>query len=303
MPSLRSSRPPLPSLLALLVLPPLLALLVAVRPATAATVVDDTGAEVSLPQPPRRIVSLAPHLTEQLFAIGAGERIVGATDFADHPPAALAIPRVARAHNVDLERVAAARPDLIVVWGSGYPPSVIDALRRLGVPMFVSEPGSLEAIASSMERLARLTGSPDTRAADEFRAQIAVLRARHAGRKPVTVFYQVWAQPLMTLSGSHVISEALRVCGARNVFEQLAPIAPQVSVEAVIAANPDLIVTAEADGGPSASLEMWKRYPALRAVAAGRLVTLDASRINRHGPRLPAELARLCDAVERARSP
>lgn len=281
----------------------LLAIWLIAAPAFAASVVDDAGREVTLPQPPRRIVSLAPHLTEQLFAVGVGDRIVGTTDYADFPPAALAIPRVARAHNVDLERVVAARPDLIAVWGSGYPPSVIDALRRLGVPMFVSEPGNLESIATSLERLARLTGSPNTAAAADFRAQVAALRDRYANRRPVTVFYQVWAQPLMTLSGKHVISEALRVCGARNVFEQLAPIAPQVSVEAVVAADPDLIVTAEAEGGPTGTLEAWKRYPALRAVSAGRLVTLDASRINRHGPRLPGELARLCDFIDKARSP
>lgn len=277
--------------------------LLAAAAATAATVVDDSGRSVTLARPAQRIVSLAPHLTEQLFEVGAGDRIVGTTDFADYPDAARAIPRVARAHQVDLERVAAARPDLILVWGSGYPPATIEALRRLNVPLFVSEPKSLEAIATSMERLASLAGVDGAGAAKRFRDEIAALRARHAGRPPVTVFYQVWDQPLMTLSGRHVVSEALRVCGARNVFEDLAPVAPQVSVEAVLAADPQMIVAAEPNGVPSPALERWKRYPTLRAVATGQLVTLDADRINRHGPRLPSEVARLCDAVERARAP
>lgn len=265
---------------------------------------DDAGNRIELARPAQRIVTLAPHLTEQLFAIGAGDRIVGTTDFADYPDEAKRIPRVARAHSVDLERVAALAPDLIAVWGSGFPPAVVDALRRLGAPVFVSEPRSLAGIASSLERLGVLTASPGAGAvAAAFRARLDALRARYAARRPVTVFYQVWAQPLMTLSGQHVLNEAIRVCGGRNVFEHLAPIAPHVSVEAVLAADPEVIVAAEAGGRPTGVLESWKRFPALRAVRAGRLVTLDADRINRHTPRLLDELAVLCERIDEARSP
>ncbi|MFN3566599.1 MAG: cobalamin-binding protein, partial [Burkholderiaceae bacterium] len=122
-------------------------------------------------------------------------------------------------------------------------------------------------------------------------------------RRPVTVFYQVWGRPLMTLSGRHVLNEAIRVCGGRNVFEHLAPIAPHVSVEAVLAADPEVIVTAETGGRPTGELESWKRFAALRAVRSGLLVTLDADRINRHTPRLLDELAVLCERIDEARSP
>ncbi|HEU0202463.1 MAG TPA: helical backbone metal receptor, partial [Burkholderiaceae bacterium] len=149
--------------------------------AAAVAAVDDAGATIRLPRPAQRIVALAPHVTEQLFAVGAAERIVATTDFADYPPAAMQIPRVARAHSVDLERVAAARPDLIVVWGSGFPPAVIEALRRLGVPVYVNEPAALESIATSLERLAVLTGGNAAIAAD-FRARRDALRARYAER-------------------------------------------------------------------------------------------------------------------------
>ncbi|MEW5879073.1 MAG: cobalamin-binding protein [Pseudomonadota bacterium] len=265
---------------------------------------DDAGNRVELARPAQRIASLAPHLTEQLFAIGVGDRIVGTTDFADYPDEAKRIPRVARAHSVDLERVAALAPDLIAAWGSGYPPAVIEALRRLGAPVFVSEPRSLADIASSLERLGALTASTGAGAvASAFRARLDALRARYADRRPVTVFYQVWAQPLMTLSGKHVLNEAIRVCGGRNVFERLAPIAPHVSVEAVLAADPEVIVTAETGGRATGALDSWKRWPALRAVRAGRLVTLDADRINRHTPRLLDELAVLCERLDEARSP
>jgi iron complex transport system substrate-binding protein len=265
------------------------------------SVTDDTGATVSLAQPAQRIVSLAPHLTEQLYAVGAGGRIVGTTDYADYPPSARAIERVGRAHSLDLERIVALRPDLIVVWGSGFPPAVIDALRRLGTPLFVSEPRTLDEIASSLLRLGALTGSDGSAAAQAFERKIGVLRAQYAGKAPVRVFYQVWGAPLMTLSGRHVISEAIALCGGRNVFAELAPIAPTVSTEAVLAADPQAIITAEASGRPGEALAMWQRFPTLAATRGGHLYTLDADRINRNGPRLADEVAALCGAIDRTR--
>jgi len=263
---------------------------------------DDAGAGIVLARPAQRIVSLAPHLTEQLFAIGAGDRVVATTDFADYPDAARKLPRVARAHSVDLEGVAAARPDLIVIWGSGFPPATLAALRRLGVPVYVDEPARLDGIAASMLRLGQLTAAPHAaEAAAAFRAEIGRLRATYASRREISVFYQVWPQPLMTLGGRHVLSEGLRVCGARNVFEQLAPIAPQVSLEAVLAADPQMIVTAEPGGVDRGALSIWKPFRGQRAVAGGHLVTVDADRINRHTPRLADELAALCERIDALR--
>jgi iron complex transport system substrate-binding protein len=264
-------------------------------------VVDDQGRTVELAQPARRIVSLAPHLTEQLFAIGAGDLIVGTTDFADFPDAARGLPRVARAHSVDLERVSAARPDLVLVWGSGFPPATVDALRRLGVPTFVSEPARLADISTSLERLGALTGRSSERAATAFNAKLAALRDRYRGRREVRVFYQVWNDPLMTLGGRHVVSEGIALCGGRNVFADLAPIAPRVSTEAVLAADPEVIVTAEPGARPSDALAMWQRFERITAVRRNLLVTLDADRINRSGPRIVDEIAVLCEAIDRAR--
>ncbi len=190
--------------------------------------VDDAGTTIALARPAARIVSLAPHITEQLFAIGAGGLIVGTSEYSDYPPAAKDIARVGRAHSVDLERVAASRPDLVVIWGSGFPPAVLDAVKRLGVPVFVSEPGALETVATSLERLGALTASPAaTIVAASFRTRVASLRATYASRTSVPVFYQIWAEPLMTLGAPHVLTEAIRLCGGRNVFDALAPIAPR----------------------------------------------------------------------------
>lgn len=282
---------------------PALAALLLASPANAAiSVTDDSGRTVTLAQPARRVVALAPHITEQLYAIGAGERVVGTTDHADHPPAARKIPRVARAHSIDLERVAALQPDLIVVWGSGFPPTLLEALRRLGPPVYVNEPGALDSIATSMQRLGRLTAAPQAEdAARAFRQRISELREHHAGRTPVRVFYQVWQQPLMTLSGRHVLTEAMTLCGGRNVFADLSPIAPQVSIEAVLAADPQLIATAEPDARASDALDPWRRHAALSATRLGQFATLDANTLNRHSPRMAEAIGTLCERIENAR--
>jgi len=282
----------------------LLALLLApgIGRAQPVAVVDDSGQRIELAHPAQRIASLAPHITEQLFAIGAGDRIVATTEYADYPAAASQLPRVGRAHSVDLERVTAARPDLIIIWGSGFPPAIIESLRRLKVPVYTNEPGSLESIATSLERLGTLTAAGDaTRVATDFRARVTTLRSRYAQRVPVRVFYQIWAQPLMTLAGTHVLNEAIRLCGGRNVFEQLAAIAPQVAVEAVVAADPQMIVTAEPGAKPSDGLSQWQRFNTIAAVRNHQLVTLDADRLNRHGPRIVDEIAVLCERIDAAR--
>jgi iron complex transport system substrate-binding protein len=281
----------------------LLLLLASAGVSAQVTVTDDAGNTISLPHPAQRIVSLAPHITEQLFAIGAGDRVVGTSEFSDHPPEAKRIPRVGRAHSVDLERVAAARPDLIVLWGSGFPPAVLDALHRLGVPVYINEPGALEGIATSLERMGVLTARPQAgNVAATFRARIAALRAQYAGRRIVPVFYQIWSEPLMTLGGRHVLSEAIHLCGGRNVFDALGPIAPQVSAESVVAAAPEVIVTAEARGRPTGALDFWQRFPGIPAVAHKALFTLDADRLNRATPRMIEEVALLCARIDTART-
>jgi iron complex transport system substrate-binding protein len=282
-----------------------LSLLAAAHPESGTTpisVTDDAEAAVTLQRPAARIVSLAPSITEQLFAIGAGDRIVGTSAYSDYPPAARSIPVVAAAGAVDLERVTALRPDLIVLWGSGYPPATREALTRLGTPIYVSEPTSFGSIATSLERLGQLAGAVDAPGiARQFRSTVQQLRERYSGRRPVRAFYQIWGQPLMTLSGRHITSEALALCGARNIFENLVPLAPTISPEAVIAADPQIILTGEAGGVDHGALDLWKRYPFVSAVAKGQLITLDSDRIDRPTPRMLQELARLCDRVQAAR--
>ncbi len=272
--------------------------------AHAQAVVDDSGATVRLARPAQRVVSLSPGITELLFSAGAGAHVVGVSAYSDFPTQARGLPQVSRAQGIDLERVAALRPDLIVTWGSGYSPALLDALRGLGLPVYVLEPRSLESIARSIERLGVLTGSSGApAAAAAFRARLLDLRQRYAGRSPVRVFYQVWNSPIMTLSGGHLISEVMRTCGARNVFEDLAPLVATVDVEAVIAAQPQILLTAESGGVDRGALEGWKRYGRVPAVAQGRLVTLDADQLDRGSVRVLDATQALCEIVEGARHP
>jgi iron complex transport system substrate-binding protein len=268
----------------------------------AIAVVDDTGAPVRLAAPARRIVSLSPGITELLFTAGAGEHIVGVSDYADYPAAARTLPRVSRAQGIDLERIAALHPDLIVTWGSGYSPALLESVRRLGVPVYVLETRTLESVATSLERLGKLAGSDSAAAqAGAFRTRLAKLRQAYAGRTPVRIFYQVWASPVMTLSGGHLASEVMRACGARNVFEDLKPLVATVDAEAVVAARPQIILTAEAGAQDHGALDGWKRFAQIPAVANGNLVTVDADALDRGSVRVLDAVESLCAVVQKVR--
>jgi len=272
--------------------------------ASGPVVVDDVGRHVALAAPAERIVSLAPHATEMLFAAGAGERVVAVLNHSDHPPPASELPRVGGYDRVDVERILAFDPDLVVGWASGNAEGQLERLRALGLTLYVTEPRSLEAIAANVERLGRLAGSAGTarRAAQAFRERLARLREAHADRRPVEVFYEVWNRPLITVNGEHVISDVIRGCGGRNIFADLSSLAPRVSVEAVLARDPEVILASGMGDQRPDWLDAWRRWPELRAVAAGNLFFVPPSLLQRHAPRILDGMERLCLLLERARS-
>jgi len=215
----------------------------------AIAVVDDAGRTVTLARPAQRVISMAPHVTELLFAAGGGARMVGAVDYSDYPEAAKKLPQVGSFNKIDVERVLALKPDLLVVWQSGNPTRQVEQLARLGIPVYYSEPSRLEQVGDSLLRLGRLLGTEPVarRAAHDYGARIAALRTRYAGRPQVGVFYQVWDRPLYTLNDDHVASDILRLCGGRNLFGALKTIAPEVGIEAVIEADPEVILVGKRD--------------------------------------------------------
>ena len=270
----------------------------------AISVVDDAGRRVTLARPAGRVISMAPHVTELLFAAGGGARIVGAMNHSDYPAAARSIPLIGSNSQIDLERVIAMKPDLIVVWQSGNTARQIAQLQGLGIPVFHSEPRRLDEVASSLLRLGQLLGTEAAAraAADAYRARLAGLRKRYGGRPPVTVFYQVWDNPLYTLNGEQIASEAIALCGGRNIFAGLKVIAPQVGVEAVVQLDPEAIVGGKAYTPQDRGLSIWQPYRGMTAVRRNNLFALDGELLTRPGPRVLDGAGLLCARLEEARA-
>ena len=271
--------------------------------AHAQTLSDDTGRAVALTPPAQRIVSLAPHITELLFVAGAGAHVVGVDSASDYPAAALTLPRVGRHNHLDLEAVVALQPDLVIAW-AGNRHSNLDRLAALGIPLYISESHQLEDIARAIETFGQLAGTEDVArtAAEDFRQRLAALNAQHSTRPPVRVFYQIWNQPLMTINDQHTISAAIRTCGGRNVFGDLAVIAPRISLESVLAADADVIIASGTDTARPEWLDMWRDWPSLRAVRHDHLYAIHPDLIQRHTPRILDGTEELCAHLEAVRA-
>jgi iron complex transport system substrate-binding protein len=268
------------------------------------TLVDDTGRRVTVNYPPRRIVSLAPGATEMLFAAGAGGEVVATDDASDEPPAARKLPKLGDLANVDMERLIAMRPDVVVVWPDGTSPAQIALLARLGLPVYREDPLTLEGITASIQRIGQLAGTAATadRVGGALRARLATLVNRYGRvRKPPTALLEVWDRPLYTVGGREVMSDALRVCGVRNVFGDLPEAAPAISVEAVIGRDPDMIIAAAPPGKGAAWLASWRRFPMLRAVRNGRLIDFEDQRLSGLGPGTIDATAALCRKIAAAK--
>jgi iron complex transport system substrate-binding protein len=279
----------------------LVAALAATQANAAITVRDDDGNVVTLQKPAQRVIAMAPHVTELLFAAGGADKIVGAVNYSDYPEAAKQIPRVGDNRQVDMERVLAMKPDLIVIWMHGSSERQIEQLRKLGVPLFHSEPKKLDSIAENLEAMGKLLGTETAAnaAANELRTKLASLRAQYGSRPPVKVFYQVWDKPLYTLNGAHIVSDSLKACGGVNIFADQKVTAPVVNVEAVLQADPEAIfATAEKDYG---GVNLWRPYATLTATKNGNLFTIDGNLLNRAGPRMIQGTAVLCEKLEEAR--
>lgn len=267
-------------------------------------VTDVTGTSIHLALPARRIVSLAPYITELLFAAGAGDRMVGNVDYGDYPSSAKTLPKVGGHSRLDLEVIVALKPDLVMGWESGNAPASIARLRTLGLTVHLSQPNRIEDIPGELERIGKLAGTEVVAnvAASAFRERYAKLASRYGQRPPVNVFYQIWKQPLMTVNGKQIISDALRLCGGRNVFSQLPILAPTVTEEAVIAANPEVIVASGMGEYRPEWLDDWRRWNKLTAVVRNNLFSVPPDLIQRHTVRILDGTEQLCGYLEAARA-
>ncbi|MEP5230974.1 MAG: cobalamin-binding protein [Alloalcanivorax sp.] len=265
---------------------------------------DDLDRKVCLEKPADRIIALSPGATELVFAAGAGEKMVAAVSFSDYPPAAEKLPRVGSYNRLDMEAILALKPDLVIAWKSGNPQSQTEQLASLDVPVYFSEPRRFADVSTTLERFSILAGSEQTGqgAADAFRSGIAALRERYAEAAPVTVFYQIWQEPLMTVNGQHLISEAIQLCGGVNVFADLPALAPRISVESVLAKNPEAILAGGMGEDDPSWLDPWKRFSSLQAVKNGNLFFVAPSTLQRPTPQMLPGTRALCRHLEGARA-
>jgi iron complex transport system substrate-binding protein len=248
-----------------------------------------------------RVVTLSPHLAELVCAAGACDRLVGVVAFSDYPPQVTTLPQVGDAFNVSLERVAALKPDVVLSWTGGSSEQTVARLRSLGLRVESLKVQRLDDIASAIERLGVLLGSAPASAATarEVRARLEGLRSRHRDTRPLKVFYEIQVQPLFTVNADSPISEAISLCGGTNVFASLGMLAGSVSVEAVFAANPDVVIYARHD--EPATRAFWREHGQLRAVGSGNLYAIDADLLARATPRMLDGIEQLCAAMDRAR--
>jgi iron complex transport system substrate-binding protein len=280
-------------------------------PGGGVSIVDDSGRTVRLAAPAQRVVSLSPSLTEFVGAVGALDALVGTDRASNHPPPVRNLPSVGDHARLDVEALLALRPDLVLAWHRGTPSRDLEQLEAAGLVVARFDPKRLDDIPRTARRVARLLGrdGPGQSFESAWRQRREQLARAHADAAPIRVFFQVWPQPLLTVGGSHLIGEAITLCGGRNVFDRLEGLAPAVSVEAVVAARPQVILSpAESDAGlqpmrdpARPEFSIWRRFAALPAVEHGQLVALPGDLISRQGPRVLDGVVQLCDVLEQAR--
>jgi iron complex transport system substrate-binding protein len=271
-------------------------------PAQAAQFKDDRGVTVHVPPNPQRIVALSPHLAEIVFAAGAGSKLVAGVRYTDYPEAAARLPQVGDASRLDLERILALKPDLLLGWRSGNPAHDLRRIERAGFPLFVTEPRRLADIARLVRTVGALAGTAaaaETSAA-ELERELQTLASRYRALPPVNVFYEIWHRPLLTVNGQHLISDVIALCGGRNVFADAPLLTPSVSAEAVLAARPDMIIGGSSAATPEAFAAPWRAMPlsALRELPV-RYVPPDL--IQRQTPRIVGGARAVCRHIDEVR--
>jgi len=266
-------------------------------------VIDDSGNLLQLAIPAKRVISLAPHITELLFAADAGNKLVGTVRFSDYPESATSIPLVGDSYNLDFETIIALQPDLIIVWETGTRRSTVEKLLALGYTVFISEPDSLEIIATSIERFGKLTGNAETALtkSKQFLQDVAKLKNKYSSLEQVRVFYQFWNQPIFTVNDNHIISTIIEMCGGKNVFAELSTLTPQLSIESVLKINPDVIIASGEGNLKPEWLEEWRQWPTLSAVSNDQLYSIPPELIQRHTTRILDGAMMMCEFIDNGR--
>ena len=281
----------------------LLFLAVIAVPAQAITVQDFSGREVTLDQPAKRIVALAPHIVENLYSAGAGDKLVGVVSYSDFPDEAKNVPEVGTYNAFSLEQVLALNPDLVVMWGSGNGMQTLSTFEALGIPVYVSELRQLSDVPKSIRNLSQLAGTPAIGEAEASRieTELNALHRRYGEKRSLSVLYQIWNDPLQTVNGEHLISEIIALCGGHNVFGDASSLAPRVSIESVLLRDPDAIVASGMGEARPEWLDQWRAYPSLTAVADEALFFVNPDHLQRPSARIVLGARSLCEQLDQIR--
>ena len=266
-------------------------------------VVDDLGHRVVLEKPAQRIVSLAPSITELLFAVGAGKQLVGVVSFSDYPPEAKQLPIIGGYQSPDYERLVASRPDLIIAWSSGNGQNHIEKLKALGFTVYINESREFADIPKALRNFAKLTGhrQQGEQVARQFEQRLHQQQREYTGRPLVDIFYQVWNEPIITINREHFIGKVIELCGGNNIFGDINKLTPRPNLEAILQANPQTIIASGMGNKRPVWLEDWQRWPQMQAVANGHVYFLNADLINRPTPRLLDAVEQMCQLLEQVR--
>lgn len=282
----------------------LLLLVLVAQPLVALEVTDYRGRSVQLKQPAKRIVALAPHIVENAYSAGAGGQLVAAVNYSDYPEQAQQLPQLGSYKAVSVERILALEPDLVLMWATGNGENLLHQLDKLGVTVYVDEPRKLEDVARSVRDIGKLAGSQQQAdaAAQDYLQTLAQLRARYGGETSISVFYQVWNEPLQTLSDDHLVSDVIRLCGGRNIFADALTLAPKINMESVLDRDPQVIVASGMGEEKPEWLDDWRRWPGLRAVRHDHLFFVPPDLIQRHTLRILSGAQLLCEQIATARA-
>lgn len=267
-------------------------------------VYDDENNKLKLSQPAQRIISLAPHITEMIYAAGAGDKLVAAVSYSDYPDAAKKLPRVGSYNKINIEALLLHDADLIIAWGSSGSTRVqVEKIKSLGIPMYIHNPQFIRDIPKTLLHIGKLAGTTAQaqQAVNHFQHFYQHIENQYRKKQPVSVFYQIWDTPLMTVNGKHFISDAIRLCGGQNVFADLPALAAKISPESVISHKPQVIIAGGMRGEKVNWLDQWRDWPQIPAVKNMQLYSIPPDILQRHSPRILLGAEKLCKMIDQAR--
>jgi len=266
-------------------------------------VTDFKGSVVKLKQPAKRIIALAPHIVENVYTAGAGDKLIGVVSYSDYPEAATSLPLVGGYAKTNLEKVLELKPDLVIVWESGNSDASVARIKQLGFPVYVDQPDKLDDVAKSIRDIGILSGTSEIAetAAANYLEKIEIVRNKKLDQQPVATFYQVWNSPLQTINGNHIISDAIAICGGVNIYADESATAPVINIESILERNPEAILASGMSEARPEWLDEWKNWPSLNAVKTDNLFFVDPDHIQRHTVRILKGIDAICDQLQTAR--